>query len=308
MKLHERINYILLGTLWCMATVLVLDFTLNTLYNFNMFSSTHWQYVATAQVTGQQIDTGFYIAITLAIIMAIFGLYALFRPRFRKIIIPSKNTQPTQNVAPQTTEPQPKTTNIEPAPVMEQTQTTPTTPTPMIQRTPRLHIQMPLTTPPHKKQDTSQQQHTKQSQKTETKKPRYMHEIREIFEKNYYTVLNPKKISNTEISLIALGANETLWLGASDISHEQMANVMLAFQSVFQETLEDIEIDINAFIINPTDSDHVDAILDFASLDELSNTINENPNEPESDTDDESENMDAFRGYIETVITYLGNK
>ncbi len=121
-----------------MATVLVLDFTLNTLYNFNMFSSTHWQYVATAQATGQQIDTGFYIAITLAIIMAIFGLYALFRPRFRKIIIPSKSTQPTPNVAPQTTEPQPKTTNIEPAPVMEQVQTT--TPTPMIQRPPRQHI------------------------------------------------------------------------------------------------------------------------------------------------------------------------
>lgn len=297
MKLYERINYILLGTLWCMAIVLGLDFCLNTVYNFNMFSSTHWSYIATAQAAGQQIATGFYIAITFAIVLSIFGLYMLFRPRFRKIILqkPEPAPLPAPDITPPAQDDVPQTpqNKIETAPIIE--------------RPPRLHIQAQNTsrvtqpTQPHR--DT--QQNT--TQKPASQKPRYMHEIREIFEKNNYIVLGPKKISNIDISLIALGSDETLWLGACDISHEQMADVILAFQSVFKETLQDIEIDINSFIINPTDNDTVESILDFASLDELSNTINENPNsEPEDNA--ESDNMDAFRGYIETVITYLGNK
>ena len=136
----------------------------------------------------------------------------------------------------------------------------------------------------------------------------YTHEIREIFENNNYKVLSPKTISGTPLSLIALGTNEIIWLGGYNISHEQMADVILAFKSVFQETLEDIEIDINAFIINPSDQDSVDAILDLKNLEELKDIIDKNPNEPESDADKESGNMDAFTGYIETVLTYLGNK
>lgn len=296
MKLHERINYILLGTLWCMAMVLGLDFCLNTVYNFNMFSSAHWAYIANAQAQNQQIATGFYIAITLAITLGIFGLYMLFRPRFRKIIL--TKPEPTPMPAPDITPPAQD--------AISQTPTTPqTTNDPVIQRPPRLHIQLQNNT--HTTPQKTPQQNTNQTKNTEQQKPRYVHEIRDIFEKNNYIVLNPKKISNTEISLIALGSNETLWLGACDISHEQMADIILAFKSVFGETLQDIEIDINAFIINPTDNEHVDAILDFTSLDELSDAINENPND-EPDNDNESENMDAFRGYIETVITYLGNK
>lgn len=87
-----------------------------------------------------------------------------------------------------------------------------------------------------------------------------------------------------------------------------MVNVILDFKAVFKETLEDIEIDINGFIINPSDNDTVESVLDFDSVPELSDAIDENPNEPESDADKESGNMDAFAGYIETVLTYLGNK
>ena len=297
MKLYARINYILLGTLWCMAIVLGLDFCLNTVYNFNMFSSAHWTYIATAQAAGQQIATGFYIAITLAIILGIFGLYMLFRPRFRKIILPKPEPAPMST--PDITPPAQDDISQTPKNKIETT--------PIIERPPRLHIQTQNTS--RTMQPKTQQRDTQQNtaQKTTPQNPRYTHEIREIFEKNNYIVFDAKKISNTNISLIALGSDETLWIGACDISHEQMADVILEFQSVFNETLQDIEIDINAFIINPTDNDIVESILDFASLDELSNTINENPNtEPEDNA--ESDNMDAFRGYIETVITYLGNK
>lgn len=293
MKLHERINCILLGTLWTLAIVLVLDFWLNTAYNFNMFSNTHWQFVANLQASNQPIANGFYIAIVLAISTCIIGLYVLLRPRFRKIIFtpPEPATQKASTPMP----------NPEPISIPQSQQQTVTTSQPMLQRPPRLHIQTHnIVTPPK----PIQTQPTKQT----PIEHRYVHEMREIFTNNGYRVLTPKMISGIPLSLIALGTNETLWIGACDISHEQMVNVILDFKAVFKETLEDIEIDINGFIINPTDKDVVESILDFDSIQELSDAIDEAPNDPESEADKESGNMDAFAGYIETVLTYLGNK
>lgn len=296
MKLHERINCILLGTLWCLAIVLALDFWLNTVYNFNIFSNTHWTYVANAQATNQQIATGFYIAITIAITSGILGLYMLFRPRFRKIII--KKPEPEKNI----------TAPIPTIPETQPTQQNTTEKTPTIQRPPHLHIQINSQNNLPNRQTKTHNTTTTTQQKTQTPEPRYTHEIRDIFEKNGYTVLSQTNIANTQLSVIALGTDETLWLGTCDISHEQMTDVMLALQSTFQETLEDIDIDINAFIINPIDNNKVDAILDIETLDDLATIIDETPNIPESDADIESDSMNAFRGYIETVITYLGKK
>jgi hypothetical protein len=260
-----------------------------------MFSSAHWQYVAQLQATKQPISTGFYISITLAITACILGLYILFRPRFRKIkfTTPQPTAQVNNNnaeqkntinntITPQQSKP---TINIQP----------------IIQRPPRLHIQQTQFAQKNAQQNKPEQKNNN--------KPNllYTDEMREIFEKSDYRVLTPRIIRNTPLSLIALGANESLWLGAANISHEQMVNIMTEFKSVFQETLDDIEIDINAFIINPTDNESVDAILDFESIDDLSLAIAEQPNIP-NESNDDSDNMDAFAGYIDTVITYLGNK
>lgn len=300
MKLHEKINSMLLGTLWSLAMLLALDFCLNTLYNFNMFSDAHWQYIAEIQASQAQIATGFYISITITIVLWILGLYIIFRPRFRKIKLSATETHNTPNN---------EIKNESPAPVLppviteQKNEVPPQSTAPRFVRPPHLHIQSAAFTA--QKQNTQK----KELQKTEQQKSLYTHEIREIFENANYRVINPKPIKKTPISLIALGANETLWIGAVNISHEQMADVMLELKSVFDETLQDIEIDINAFIINPSDNDAVDAILDFDSLKSLSDTISENPNTPESDNnDDDGNSMDAFAGYIETVLTYLGNK
>ena len=299
MKLHERINCILLGTLWTLAIVLVLHFWLNTAYNFNMFSGAHWQYVADMQASHQPISNGFYIAIVIAVCACVIGLYVLLRPRFRKIVL---------NVPPRPTPPPPQPT-VAQTPVQEQNtpiKAEPTPAKPQMQRPPHLHIQMHNITPP--RPATATQNTNSTPAKKAPVEPRYTHEMREIFEKNGYRVLSPKTLSGTPLSLIALGTNETLWLGAYEISHEQMVDVILSFKAVFKETLEDIEIDINGFIIKPTDNDTVEAILDFESIEELSNAVDENPNDPESEADKESGNMNAFAGYIDTVLTYLGNK
>lgn len=297
MKLYERVNYILLGTLWTLFIVLILDFWLNTVYNFNMFSNTHWQFVANMQAANQPIKTGFYIAITIAIVMCIAGLYVLFRPRFRKIILtpPQKISEPKQS-EPDTNKTE-KNISIE-QPVVIQKQ--------LIQRPPRLHIQQHNITPTQ-----ATQTHftgTIQAQPVTKQKPRYTHEMREIFEKNGYKVLNTKNIAGTALSLISVGTGETLWLGACDISHEQMADTILAFKKIFKETLDDIEIDINAFILNPSDNDKVDAILDIKSIEDLSNIIADYKNPEETEVEEEAGSFDAFTSYIETVLAYLGNK
>lgn len=307
MKIHDRLNFLLLGTLWTLAIVLILDFWLNTAYNFNMFSGSHWALVSALQAEQQHISTGFYVAFIASILLEIVGLYLLFKPKFRKI-----NLNPQRPIAPQVAQTQPNQ-KIESTPITQEQPTeqlAPETTTnsitePMMQRPPRLHIQMPTQTN-RPVTATSNKDTIAPTQKQPTPIARYTDETREIFEKNGFRVLTPKTISGIPLSLIALGANETLWVGANDISHEKMADIMLALKSVFTETLEDIEIDINAFIINPTDDDVVEAILDFKNPDELAAAIQNIPNEPESD--DDAGNMDAFAGYIETVLTYLGNK
>lgn len=302
MKLHEKINSMLLGILWSLAIILGLDFCLNTIYNFNIFSDAHWQYIAEIQASQAQIATGFYISITVAIVLWISGLYIIFRPRFRKIKLSHHATE-THNTPNNEIKNESPTPVIQPVITEQKNEVPPQSTAPRFVRPPHLHIQSAAFTAP------KQNMQKKEPQKTEQQKPLYTHEIREIFENADYRVINPKPIKKTPISLIALGANETLWIGAVNISHEQMADVMLELKSVFDETLQDIEIDINAFIINPSDNDVVDAILDFDSLKSLSDTISENPNTPESDNnDDDGNSMDAFAGYIETVLTYLGNK
>ncbi|MBO4672103.1 MAG: hypothetical protein J5608_00425 [Alphaproteobacteria bacterium] len=325
MKLHERINFLLIGTLWCLAVVLVLDFWLNTMYHFNLFSSRHWHVVAELQAANKPVFTGFYVSLTVAVLVALGGLFVLLRPKFRKIIFKAsekpvdENTLPVARPVPpvpQTTEQPEPVAKVEPVaqstpiiPVPEQASEPvvapaqkPTETVSSIERPPHLHIQPSMRVATPKKQMPEPKPEPKPATVL------YATETREIFEKNGYRVLQPKPVAGIPLSLIALGTNETLWLGACEVSHEQMADAILAFKSIFQETLEDIEIDINAFIINPTDNDEPEGILNFKSILDLADAIKETPNEPESAADAESGNMDAFVGYIETVLTYLEKK
>ncbi len=306
MKLYDRLNFLLLGTLWILAIVLILNFWLNTAYRFNMFSAAHWKYISNIQAQNLPVSSGFYIAFIVSITMGILGLYLLFRPKFRKIKLPISQKTVTQQTTPQQPIIKPEQTVQQPAPLEQKNDIQPTntqiSSNPIMARPPRLHIQMPQKTV---NRPVTATQNTPQQTKRQEPVARYTHEIREIFEKNKFMVLTPKPINRIPLSLIAIGANETLWIGATDISHEQMSDIILTLKNVFNETLEDIEIDLNAFIINPTDTDFVDAILDLKDIQELESAIQNIPNEPESD---ENDSMDAFAGYIETVLTYLGNK
>ena len=76
-------------------------------------------------------------------------------------------------------------------------------------------------------------------------------------------------------------------------------------RQIFLDTLDDIEININGFIIAAPDAASPSDIniLTFDSMGSLRNYMNEHQNPPLSDND--TEDFDAFQEYITTVIKYI---
>ena len=146
-----------------------------------------------------------------------------------------------------------------------------------------------------------------QQQKTATPENNPYTEIfAQIFSDNGYTVKPNPKIAGFIPNLFAICVDEIVWIGASDADINKMHIAIEKLQSVFQETLEDIKININAFILDTTNQyQSDDSILIFKSVDELKKFISENPaNEL---TDDNSDNFDAYSEYIDTIIQYVKN-
>ena len=77
-------------------------------------------------------------------------------------------------------------------------------------------------------------------------------------------------------------------------------------EQIFADTLEDIYINVNGFVINAIDAStsEFQDILMFNSISELEDYINGVPNAPIPD--DEKEDFEAYSQYIDTVINYIG--
>ena len=302
----NRINNILIGLLWLLASTLGATFWFNTMFGFDILSTSHWQHLAYMQATGQAVKPSFYISVVVIILIVTFGLYKLLQPRFRHITLPiydnSKNKSHytlsqsiTPNDADNISEPtaQPVINDItndsEPQNV----------PPSQIARPPRLNIpNIPRTAP------TSRAPLTASNQQKVNLDNEYT-EIRNVFESAGYVYKGMPKIKNIQHTIIAIGTGEILWIGAICVKNHDMQNAINTISSVFSDTLDDIEIHINAFIINAPDmTDAPDNILQFATIDDLRNYIVNVPNTP-PDTDD-ADNFDAYSGYIGTVVDYIG--
>lgn len=303
----NRINNILIGLLWLLAVTLGTTFWFNTMFGFNIFYAPHWQHLAYMQATGQTVKTSFYISMIVAILIAVLGLYKLLQPRIRQITMPVFDHAPqpqvttsatiTQdtNITQQTAQPV-ATEPVSPQPnVIEQRQNTSSD----IARPPRLNIptvtrtvqtpRIPLTSAPV----------------TSTAPETEYAEIRNIFESAGYVFKGMPKIKNVQIATVAIGTGEILWMGAVGVKNTDMQRAIQTLTGVFTDTLEDIEIHIKAFVIAAPDANEAPAdILQFATIGDLRNYVNGVPNTP-PDTD-ESENFDAYSGYIGTVMDYIG--
>ena len=73
--MKKNFENILLGLLWLLAATLGTTFWFNTRFGFNLFSSAHWDYLATQQATRAPISFWFYFSFVAATFITLFVLY-----------------------------------------------------------------------------------------------------------------------------------------------------------------------------------------------------------------------------------------
>ena len=331
--MREKLDNFLLSFLWIIVATLGACFWFNIRFGFNIFSGAHWRHLAYMQATQTPVHPIFYVSMIVAVVVLLGGLYILVKPRIRKIKFAHKNIQHT-NTPPKTTPqaaiPTPKPTPapntitqplpavtpaatqvIEsapapapaPAPVIEPIPTPApapqsiSTPSPSMARPARLNVPA---SPSWNLPDASKTTPA-------TAQPQDWPELREIFDSAGYTTKETPRIGNVRIALLAIGADENLWIGAVGISTEAMKTATEKLHNIFIDTLEDIEIHIHGFVISATDgaSPTHPEILTFDTPDALRQYMSGHTNP--SLTEDERENFNAFSTYISTVVEYLGN-
>ena len=307
----NKMNNILVGLLWLLAVTLGTTFWFNTMFGFNIFAVQHWHHLAYIQATGQSVRPAFYISIVVAVLIAFFGLYKLLQPRFRQIVLPifdrKKNPDLKQNSTttfvqqqqPPVQTPIHQTITVQNHP--DKSNITETHANIQLQnnRPPRLNIpNITRTTQiPRVPLISTSQPHTNPESEYA--------DIRNIFESAGYVFKGMPKIKNIQTATVAIGTAEVLWIGAVGINNTDMQRAIQTLSGIFTDTLEDIEIHINAFVIAAPDAAEApQSILQFATVDDLRNYISGIPNTP-PDADD-TENFDAYSGYIGTVMDYIG--
>ncbi|MEE1111287.1 MAG: hypothetical protein UIH99_03680 [Alphaproteobacteria bacterium] len=287
----DKLDKILLATLWLLASVLMTCFWFNTQFGFNLFSGSHWRYLSYMQASQTPIKTSFYISIIISIAIIMIGLYMLIHPRSeKKRIASAQQTQPSPSVQTNTTT-QPVTDDnaARPKRLLKTQATSPAT-TPAAEKAPLTNIY------------TQPTPHTQTATPTTVSQSMNMPEISEIMEDAGYTLKKSPIIKGTKIPVMAIGSNETVYIGSAGIAPQKLKEALDALQQVFSDTLEDIEINTYGFIIQPTEPDSSNSILTFNDIEEFRKYISEHKNEPVTDP----ENFEAFSTYISTVIDYIG--
>ena len=313
--MKKNFENILLGLLWLLAATLGTTFWFNTRFGFNLFSGAHWDYLATQQATRAPVSFWFYFSFVAATFITLLVLYLLIHPRKRNIKI-SAPEKPVQTTSQSATNNDASQINIIPGAVqhtpIENTTPGPTAPLPP--RPPRLNIAPSNTFAPAMATVPAQngtptpapmttmtpaiQSMPKQEAKQDWP------EIREIFSMAGYVIKPEPRINGKKMALLAIGTDEVLWIGATAISTTEMQACVAKLKQLFHDTLEEIEIKVNAFVLNPTDSTTDSDIVIFDSIDSLRNYINTHRNAPLAA--DDAENFTAYSEYITTVIEYIG--
>lgn len=310
--MKNRIDNILLGLLWLLSVALGASFWFNTKYGFNIFSAAHWQYLGYMQAQQTPVRPSFYISVTVAILVMLGGLYILALPGLRRmhrvrrtaatqpVAKPTQQSDTTKKIATEIKTPDQKSENSD-------TATSPVKPVTQLTRPPRLNIARPttMTAPPQSSSSQPAQpqlrQPTQQSDNQEI-----FAEIQKIFTDAGYVIKPNPRINGVQIALAAIGINEVLWIGATNVATSQMAAITDKLQDMFLDLLDDIEIDINAFVLNPTDSESPESsdIMTFDTMDQLREYISQHPTVPADDATD----FDAYSSFITTVLNFMGDK
>ena len=288
--MKNKLEHILLSILLGLSVLLGLSFWVNTIYNFNIFSNAHWAEFARLQAAQTPISTGFYVSFAVAIFIFLIGLYFIYRTTLRRITKP--NAIPISEQKTQIVEQQPH--------IVEQSHVE--KPVVFDNRPPQLNL------PTNMAQIAAQkynQPKTAPRMDTPTKNP-YNSIISEIFSNAGYVVKPNPSLSGFTPNLFAIGNNEVVWVGGIDCDMEKMMMGLQKLDSVFKETLEDIPINISAFMLDTLNKypDNNNMMI-FKSVDELKEFIAEHPADPITET--EKESFDSYSEYIDTIIQYIKN-
>jgi hypothetical protein len=277
--LGQILSSILLGT----SVLLALSFWLNVNFGFNLFYAQHWNELAQLQASHEHINNVFYVSIGIAIFMFVVGLYMIFKPRNngatkKNIDIPQQN--PATNTIIEK--------NVEHA-QRDNTRNTITLSSP-----PKLNL------PKNTAKLASQRYAELVAQQD------YDSQLSEIFTNAGYVIKPNITVNGFTTNLFAIGTGEKVWFGAIDCEQDKFKSALNRLNSIFTETLEDVPINVSAFILDTkarynSDND----TLVFHTIDELKEFVATHPNSPLPDL--ERENFDAYSNYIDTVIQYAKN-
>ena len=316
-----RFDNILLGILWMLAMTLGASFWFNTVYGFDIFSASHWQYLSYMQAGRTPVRIGFYISMVIIIFATIFGMYLVMRPRTRKIKLPIIKTSKTpdqqhintvitnNNIQSKSTiktsefqNPDSSTLDVLPSETQIPNNTQNKNAPNADARPPRLVLPMPnrnyISTPPQQTQPSQNiTQNSVQNDRSE---------LREIFESAGYVVKSAPQINGIQIALLAIGTNETLWIGGVGIKTTDMRTAIDRLQQIFSDTLDETYINVNGFVVNAPDAatSEFQDILMFNSISDLRQYMRGVPNPPLSPDDDGM--FDAYSQYIDAVINHIG--
>ena len=294
--MRNKFEHILLSLLLGIAILLGLSFCLNIIYVFNLFNKAHWIELARLQAEQIPVSTGFYISIGIAVFMLVFGLFFLYIPAIKQAHKKQsiQAEQNYENIIPKTPEQQEEQIKKE-TKITEQS-----------------HVDLNLSQPPKLHLPVNmarilQQQHEDNQQKESP--IQYDSILAQMFSDHGYIVKPNPVISRFTPNLFAIAPNEIIWIGAVDKDIDKLQSAISKLESIFSETLEDIKININAFLIDTKNSHIVsDSVFVFNSIEELKTFVSELPPAwPKDMSNADQDNFDAYSEYIDTIIQYVKN-
>lgn len=129
-------------------------------------------------------------------------------------------------------------------------------------------------------------------------------EIYDAFTDNGYEICDLIRIDGKHPAVVAIGTNETLFIGTTNVDTEILKNTMKRIELCFADTLEGINIDVRMLCVSGQRVRTDDNIIQFASTDSLRKYMKQHKNlRPQTKQDWET--FDAYAEYIRLAIEYL---
>ena len=129
-------------------------------------------------------------------------------------------------------------------------------------------------------------------------------EIYDAFTDNGYEICDLIRIDGKHPAVVAIGTNETLFIGTTNVDTEILKNTMKRIELCFADTLEGINIDVRMLCVSGQRARTDNNIIHFTSTESLRKYMNQHKN-VRPNTKQDWETFDAYAEYIRLAIEYL---